>query len=356
MDLRINKLTLVVGMLMLAGCSSVPTKPMTPGDLANIPDAVPKIESRSRSGNPEYYDQSGKRYWVLSTPIGYVARGKASWYGGKFHGRRTSSGETYDMYAMTAAHKTLPIPCYARVTNLENGRSIVVKINDRGPFVDGRIVDLSYAAASKLGVVAKGTAAVELRVINPREPSPTQFAAVVPMAPAATPVVKVEKKKIKSVQVQQVSAPARPVSGVVIPAKPSVQVQPSVKTAAPVAAPKESVAKVQSVQPVSTPPPVKTVPVADQQPLKALPPVPSPALGGGVYLQLGAFSSAANASAEQAKLQGLQSNPVEVEKDADTLGTLYRVFVGPVGSESVALDVARQLQSKGFDQYRIIRR
>jgi rare lipoprotein A len=104
----------------------------------------------------------------MASSQGYVARGMASWYGTKFHGRRTSSGEPYDMYAMTAAHKHLPLPTYAQVVNLENGRSTVVRINDRGPFHDDRLIDLSYAAASKLGVLGNGTAMVEIRAIDSR--------------------------------------------------------------------------------------------------------------------------------------------------------------------------------------------
>jgi rare lipoprotein A len=113
------------------------------------------------------YEVFGKRYFLLPTSDGYKERGVASWYGPDFHARPTSSGEPYDMYAMTAAHKTLPIPCYARVTNLANGKSIVVRINDRGPFVDNRIIDLSYTAAHKLDMTRAGTTFVEVEVITP---------------------------------------------------------------------------------------------------------------------------------------------------------------------------------------------
>ena len=131
-----------------------------------IPDAVPREEARSKYGNPESYEVFGKRYYVMESGDGFMQKGLASWYGSKFHGQRASSGETYNMYAMTAAHKTLPLPSYVEVRNLENGRKAIVKVNDRGPFHDGRIIDLSYAAATKLGVVATGTAPVEIRVIN----------------------------------------------------------------------------------------------------------------------------------------------------------------------------------------------
>lgn len=131
------------------------------------PDAVPRVEPRSRGGNPDSYVVFGKRYHVMKNSNGYVERGIASWYGKKFHGRRTSNGEVYDMYAMTAAHKTLPIPSYVEVKNIRNGKKIIVRVNDRGPFHDGRIIDLSYAAAQKLGVAATGTGLVEVRAIDP---------------------------------------------------------------------------------------------------------------------------------------------------------------------------------------------
>ncbi|HET6654720.1 MAG TPA: septal ring lytic transglycosylase RlpA family protein, partial [Gammaproteobacteria bacterium] len=120
----------------------------------------------SKYGNPDSYVVLGNRYEVLDSSVGYDERGIASWYGPGFDGKRTSSGEIYDMYKMTAAHKTLPLPTYARVTNLANGKSIVVKINDRGPFHDNRIIDLSYTAAAKLGMLKKGTALVEVKAIS----------------------------------------------------------------------------------------------------------------------------------------------------------------------------------------------
>lgn len=161
--------------------------PKPPRDLDSIPDAVPRAEPRSRYGNPETYVVFGKTYRVQKSARGHVERGLASWYGPGFHSERTSSGEPYDMYAMTAAHKTLPIPAYVRVTHLENGRSVVVRVNDRGPFVGNRIIDLSYTAAHKLGMIRTGTAPVEIRVIEPGDAwSATSVAAVTstPAAPA----------------------------------------------------------------------------------------------------------------------------------------------------------------------------
>ncbi|MGV3739709.1 MAG: septal ring lytic transglycosylase RlpA family protein [Gammaproteobacteria bacterium] len=127
---------------------------------------IPKSEPLSRYGNPATYKVGGHRYAVMNSSKGFKQRGLASWYGTKFHSRRTSSGEHYDMYALTAAHKTLPLPTYVRVKNLDNGRTAIVKVNDRGPFHPGRIIDLSYGAASKLGVFPKGTARVEIEAIT----------------------------------------------------------------------------------------------------------------------------------------------------------------------------------------------
>lgn len=197
----------ILGALLFAGCSILPRPriplprvetrkpappppssnvPSPPTDPGAVPDAVPRVEPRSRYGNPETYEVFGKRYRVLRSAEGYVERGTASWYGPGFHAERTSSGEPYDMYAMTAAHKTLPIPAYARITNLQNGRSVVVRINDRGPFVGERIVDLSYTAAWKLDMLRTGTAPVELRVLDPRVDTPSIAATPAP-APAPAP-------------------------------------------------------------------------------------------------------------------------------------------------------------------------
>jgi rare lipoprotein A len=166
----------------IAGCSTlnrppppaapvaVETVPNPPTNVETLPDAVPKLEPRSAHGNPPFYSVLGKRYFVLGTADGYVERGVASWYGPTFHGVNTSNGERYDMYGMTAAHKTLPLPTYARVTNLRNGRSITVRINDRGPFVSNRLIDLSYTAAAKLDMLREGTSFVEVRAITPGQP------------------------------------------------------------------------------------------------------------------------------------------------------------------------------------------
>jgi len=175
-------LILLLSSLLLAACSSNPDKPgkssgkdkekdgpplVVPSGLADLPDPEVRHERPTKRGNPKSYTVFGKTYYVMNSAAGYDAVGNASWYGRKFHGRLTSSGEPFDMYELTAAHRTLPIPTYARVTNLENGRSTVVRINDRGPFHDNRIIDLSYAAAVKLGYAALGTAPVRVEVLAP---------------------------------------------------------------------------------------------------------------------------------------------------------------------------------------------
>lgn len=182
MSNRLRYLGLSVLSLLLAGCvanmrPSSSTVILSDGapevdvDVTHLPDAVPKPELIKNSGNKTPYTVLGKTYHVDFKTSGFTQTGYASWYGKKFHGNKTSNGEIYDMYAMTAAHKTLPIPSYVRVMNLENGRSAIVRVNDRGPFHEGRIIDLSYAAAKKLGYHHKGTAKVTIEVIEQAQPA-----------------------------------------------------------------------------------------------------------------------------------------------------------------------------------------
>lgn len=161
---------------LMTACGSLPDRqfthhhdsaPAQKVEVASIPNAVPRLEPRSKYGNPDSYVVNNKRYHVLKDSRNYRERGIASWYGTKFHGRKTSTGEPYDMLAMTAAHKTLPLPTYVEVTNLENGRKVIVRVNDRGPFLDNRIIDLSYVAAAKLDIIKTGTGRVEVRAIDP---------------------------------------------------------------------------------------------------------------------------------------------------------------------------------------------
>lgn len=188
-----TRLALLLAVLLaLAGCASQPqpeppvaavaapksaapaplkdgTPPFRP-EILTMPEALPRPEPVTEAGNKSPYNVLGTTYRVTPVRPGFRERGLASWYGTKFHGQYTSNGEPYDVYTMTAAHKTLPIPCYVRVTNLENGRRLVLRVNDRGPFHEGRVMDLSYAAAYRLGYADKGTALIEYEVLDPNAP------------------------------------------------------------------------------------------------------------------------------------------------------------------------------------------
>lgn len=199
--------------------------PQTSKDIATIVDAVPTPVRRTRAGNKSPYTVFGKTYQLLPDSQGYQERGYASWYGTKFHGNKTANGEAYDMWGMTAAHKTLPIPSYVRVTNPSNGRSVVVRVNDRGPFHDQRIIDLSYAAAVKLGFAEKGVELVDVVDVTPtanplEEPSairetppPTsdsksQSQAIEPVLLQAAAFQKIENaQRLQGTLSQQLSAP-----------------------------------------------------------------------------------------------------------------------------------------------------
>ncbi len=181
--------------LLGTGCSTrgpletADQAPPQPQDISGIQDAVPRAEPPSRYGNPSSYVINGKRYYTMPSSSGYKESGIASWYGTKFHGRRTSSGEIYDIYKMTAAHKSLPLPTYVRVTNKRNARSVIVKVNDRGPFHNNRIIDLSYVAAAKLGILEHGTGLVEVEVVDTYAPATATAVADAPSSTAETAIV-----------------------------------------------------------------------------------------------------------------------------------------------------------------------
>ena len=173
---RFKPLHFVALFSILSACSSQPMydsgPPQNGSNVADLPgDAIPRDEPRSRFGNGPYYKVYGETYEVLDTNYGYRESGVASWYGNKFHGQLTSSQERYNMYAMTAAHKSLPLPSYVRVRNLRNDKSVIVRVNDRGPFVHNRLIDLSYAAATKLDMITAGTSLVEVTAISFDQPS-----------------------------------------------------------------------------------------------------------------------------------------------------------------------------------------
>jgi rare lipoprotein A len=310
---RLLAAPLVLGIAVgLAACFSAPPRPAIPAAQSivppesltappmpdSVPDAMPRIEPRSRYGNPPFYEVFGKRYYVLSSSVGYWERGVASWYGPGFHKVRTSTGEPYDMYGMTAAHKTLPLPAYVRVTNLQNGRSIVVRVNDRGPFVGNRIIDLSYTAAAKLDMLRNGTALVEVRALDPSTPLPVITASTNP-APGA----------------QAAGAPA-----------------PAVPPAAG--------------------PPVPTAPAAVALAAVApttLAPVTSPPTGAPLFVQAGAFSDPANAQRLADKLRGGSYGKVFVRDDQIAGRRMYRVRIGPVPDVAEFDRVVAALERAGIN-------
>lgn len=350
---RINALqtSIVIAIaLLLHACSTAPKHKVVPVedlDLASIPDPTPRHEPLSKYGNPQSYVEGGRRYWTIPNAKGYVERGQASWYGPNFHEERTSSGEPYDMYAMTAAHKTLPLPTYARVTNLENNRSVVVRINDRGPFKKGRIVDLSYVAAAKLGVVKNGTATVELKVLDDGTPVDAQ----------TTPS--------SEVQTSGISRPA-PLPVQKIP-------QPEPDKPAPGPAPADTAQHVPagsgstlSAAEANVPPPGESIkprglplPATAQAPFVRQPAdtrLHDQKKGQAVYIQVGAFSNLANAERAKQKLLEVQSHPVTISPVQGRYQTLQRVQIGPFDSEAEAKKLKGTLIDLGFTGYRIVKR
>jgi rare lipoprotein A len=276
--------------------ATLPPAPLPPPRGAlEIPDAVPRYEPRSASGNPPFYDVFGKRYFVLSSSDDYVERGVASWYGPGFHKVRTSTGEIYDMYGMTAAHKTLPLPAYVRVTNLQNGRSVVVRVNDRGPFVGNRIIDLSYTAAAKLDMLRNGTAMVEVRSVGPASAPGDIGLAAARTAAGAAP-----------------AASAAPAAPAVTSAVAALAVAPPLEM--------PTAQQTNPPAPAVIPPgaaPIAPAPVTSA-PVKAL------------YVQAGAFADPANAQRLAARLQGGGYGTVFIRDDYIAGRRLYRVRIGPV--------------------------
>lgn len=280
----------VSAVLALVGCSSTPVSTPPPAtdhssrytitqdrapdgnfDASGLSDAVPVYQAPVRAGNKSPYTVWGKSYTVMDSNDGYVATGTASWYGEKFHGHKTSNGETFDMYQMSAAHKSLRIPGYARVTSLDSGRSVIVRVNDRGPFHGDRLIDLSYAAAKKLGYQSRGTAQVKVESITVK-PDGSMFIAGQPFTLDGQP------------------APA--------------------------------------------------VASADA------------GTGGGLFVQLGSFSSRDPAEKMQLRAKNAlsASNPVRVRAVETASGRFHRVQVGPFQSEGSARKTQSLLETQGFLQ------
>ena len=271
-----------------------------PANLDAVPDAVPRIEPLARGPNNPY-TIFGQRYVPDTSGQPYRAQGPASWYGKKYHGKPTSNGERYDMYGMTAAHPTLPIPSYVRVTRVANGKTVVLRINDRGPFLGGRVIDLSYVAAHKLGVLSPGSAEVIVERIMPQQIANGTARAA--SAPAA--------------------APSPPVAATPAPLPPPV-------TPAP-AAPSPAVAG----------PSVATLPLAAVPASSA-----TPAAAGSVYLQLGAFSDPARAQAIAARAAAQVPTQTGISVNVELgAGNLHRVRVGPFASTEAATQAAAPLEN-----------
>lgn len=317
---------LLAGLLVVAGCSTPPRGPASgadgpppagtapePRELRELPDAEPKVEPIRRGGPNKPYEVLGQSYTPLTGDDPLMETGLASWYGRKFHGRRTASGETYNMYAMTAAHKTMPLPSYARVRNPANGREIVVRVNDRGPFSSGRVIDLSYAAAVKLGV-QNGVAPVEVRRITHDE--------------------------IRAGLWRPQAAPA-PALAAAAPEPTPPRATPTPLVPSPGAAPAAAAATVAAVP---TPLPSATAP-ADPIPDAAGPPARAHTpTAAGFWLQLGAFTQGSGAYSFQQRLA----------QELDWLAPLMTVFAekglhrlqaGPYASRDEARDAAERVRA-----------
>ncbi len=302
--------------VLLAACGTTPPKKSVyyqddgppdrvPADVAAIPDAEPRVEPTHRATSKPY-NALGRTYTPLTGDVTYRQRGMASWYGRQFHGSRTANGEIYDMFAMTAAHPVLPIPSYVRVTNVRNGRSVIVRVNDRGPFKHDRVIDLSYAAATKLGIAGAGTGEVEVERIT--------------MAQIASGAYRRGDGANRSDDAALASAPA---------AQPVAAASAPLTTAVPTS----------MVTPVAT----EVVNARDASTSAAAP-------LRGWTVQLGAFTQETNAEALAGRAAALLAfvDPVEpspvrsprIEKD----GSVYRVLVGATSDRGDAESLARQLE------------
>jgi rare lipoprotein A len=318
----------------LAGCVTTSAPPVSNNDIPPapppaappvVPDAPPRAEARSRHGNPPFYTVFGKRYYVLSSSAAYVERGVASWYGPGFHKVQTSTGEQYDMYGMTAAHKTLPLPAYVRVTNLQNGRSVVVRVNDRGPFVGNRIIDLSYTAASRLDMLRNGTAMVEVRALD--------FPAVTP-DPGATLLAAGPPTPASG------QAGAAASAGTASPGTASAGT-PSTGTASPsTGAPSTGSPAASSGAATSG---AATSGAVTAEPASA----PISAVRTVLFVQAGAFADPANAERLAAKLRGGGYGKIFVRDDLIAGRKMYRVRIGPVADVPEFDRIVAALQRAG---------
>lgn len=379
-----------------------PTADTIPSDVENVPDAVPRDEPLSQYGNPESYTVYGETYQVLPSAQGYGERGYASWYGRKFHGRRTSSGEIYDMYQMTAAHRTLPLPSFVRVMNLENNREIVVRVNDRGPFHSDRIIDLSYAAAAKLGILDAGSAMVKVEAINTGNPiaQAPQSAPAYPTAPQAAPAPNSYPDAAgdnyqtpgqipgKTAGTNTQAYPQGPsVTGggydlnvpsanpVPVPVAPPVApTAPAVSSGSIYDQPPTDLGQTEPASIYDTPASVYDTPETDYnagaysepqynaaapaptyEPAYSSPPTAYAPINNsaapGTYLQAGAYGQASNAYAMAERLRNAGFNNVLV--NSTTADGLSRVHVGPYDSNASMDSDKRRLQTLGIKAFTV---
>ncbi|OZI25907.1 septal ring lytic transglycosylase RlpA family lipoprotein [Bordetella genomosp. 9] len=364
-----NLLVIALLAAVVAGCSSTGGRKRggyyqddgpdanPPGNLAAVPDAEPRIEPLASGANKPYV-VFGKRYVPMTGDQPYTQRGIASWYGKKFHGNSTSIGEPYDMYAMTAAHPTLPIPSYARVTSAINGKTIIVRVNDRGPFHDNRIMDLSYVAAYKLGIIGPGSGEVTVQRILPDEVRRmvaeresgrrAGAAAAVAVGGAGAGVAGgagstagggAEPGALTgsdvSVPVPVVLSAGETPTAMPLPSAPSAPVGGTAMNGLPPG--RGGVAS----GPTPLPPaataaaPVIASPAAAQ----------GPAGSGSVYLQLGAFSQPANAQSLAARVNGPLTAAGLPPATVEQAGQLYRVRVGPYADRNAAMSAVPTVSS-----------
>jgi rare lipoprotein A len=297
-----------------------------PDNLDAIPDAEPRDEPLHRFANRPYHVM-GQSFVPATELRPFRQRGHASWYGRRFHGNPTSSGEPYDMYAMTAAHPTLPIPSYARVTNLANGRSVVVRVNDRGPFLRGRVIDLSYAAAYKLGYINRGSAEVEVEQILPGE---------APLVAAARPVPPLRARANEGLVPS--SAPAIGMK----PLAPLAAVQPALATTTTTATAPAGVPAPVGAPEITLAPAECAEAAACGAAGGLAPPVAS--ASAGIFLQLGAFSTYANAEGFRDTVRSQAANLAE-RFELFTDGERFRLHAGPYDTVDAARSAAERMGS-----------
>ncbi|MBF23255.1 MAG: septal ring lytic transglycosylase RlpA family lipoprotein [Pusillimonas sp.] len=323
--------------LIIAGCSSSGSKrggyykddgpgSDPPANIQAIPDAAPRIEPHHRATKRPYV-VFGKRYIPMSSDQPFRQEGIASWYGRKFHGNKTANGETYDMYAMTAAHPTLPIPSYARVTRVANGRSVIVRINDRGPFHSGRIIDLSYVAASKLGLIGPGSGRVIVEAITHDDIRAGRFGGPTTYAQAQNSAGSMPSEpsthSISSAATPQPVIPAEPISERIVPdALIAMQLQ-------------AEMADSNENQPDTESNTVNPAPESSNVP---------PVTPSGFYLQFGAFSNAENAQALAEKINAELASIDYKNAQVSPGNTLYRVQLGPYSNRTEAVNAALRFE------------